>query len=470
MKQIKALLLLLATSASALAADITLKPGQLQGLLDKMTDESSLKISGTMDARDIAALEKMPASVTVLDLSDVKIASLTTSSRQYFGRTLFNEGEIPAYSFFKSGVETIILPKELSVIGDGAFAGSSITSITIPEGVTSLGDYAFYGCISLETAKLPKSVAAIGKGAFENCSSLSGIDLSSTSVAAIPEKCFAGCQNLTELNIPGSTTFIGREAFSHSGIKELNLGNVEAFDSYALSGMQDLKYLTINPESKIGDGMLMDNTHLASVEGVPERVPDYFAANCIELMTETLKNAFELGKYSFANTKAPETLFLPAYITKIERGALSGLSTITKIDVTALENNIPEVDATSFEGLSQQDIVLWVDDNSFEAWEAHPVWRLFQIMSNSQTGVDEMEADIDSSDISIRCAGGLLIVESPYNIIDLRVFTTDGRMAYVATPGQTRVEIETTGLPSGVAIVTASDEKGNTKTISLLLR
>lgn len=471
MKKIKIFLLSLASSIGAIAADIDVTPGQLESLLGDAKDQTELKLKGIIDARDLAALEKLPGTVKNLDLSEVKIASLSMPDRKYFGRTLFSEGEIPAYTFFKSGVTTLLLPSETSIICEGAFAGSNIEQIVIPEGITALGDYAFYGCPNLTSVTLPSTLRTIGKGAFGNCMELKTLDLSNTAVTEIPERAFAGSMELKELKLPASVRKVGREAFTHTAIESLNLSGATEFEPYALSGMPFLAELTINPEAELGDGLLMDNTSLSSLTGVPELVPAYFAANCGSLATSTLNNASELGAYSFANTLSPEegTLIIDGSITAIRRGALSGLNGIEKIDVCALEDRIPEVEENSFEGLNQQDIVLWVTDDSFEKWEADPVWSLFMVKSANKTGIDEIGAE-STDNISIALRGGMIVVESPSVISDVRIYTTDGRIAYVASPWQERVEIETASLPSGILIVAASDEDGNAKTVSLLVR
>lgn len=453
-----------------MAADLDVTPGQLSSLLaDGMKGQTELKLKGRIDARDLAALENLSSDIKTLDLSEVKIEALTMPSRKYFGRTLFSEGEIPAYTFFKSGVTTLILPADVTAICDGAFAGSSIEEIVIPEGITSLGDYAFYGCPELKSVSLPKSLKTIGKGTFGNCLVLKSLDLSQTALTEVPERAFAGSLELKEVELPKTVERIGREAFSHTAIKALSLSQVKKFDDYALSGMPWLESLTINPHAEISEGLLMDDISLLSLTEVPEMVPDYFAANCGSLQTSVAGKSETLGKYSFANTLAPEVLTLPGFLTAIERGAFSGLNSIKKIDVSALEDKIPAVDEFTFEGLDQEEIVLWVSDETFSLWESHPIWGLFQVMSTSNTGVDEITADA-SRNIRIGVSNGMVVIEAPSVLTDVRIYTADGRMAYVATPGRDKVEIDTATLPSGVVIVAASDEEGNSKTLSIMLR
>lgn len=471
MKHIITVFLAVAASISAFAVDLNVSSGQLESLISggSLNAESSLKLTGTIDARDLAAMEKLPSSMKSLDLSGVKINALSMPNRRYFGRTLFANGEIPAYTFFKTGLETLTLPADASIICEGAFAGSSLTSIVIPEGVTELGDYAFYGCGDLVSVTLPSSLQKIGKGVFGNCQKLESINLSATTVKEIPERAFSGSVSLKSLSLPAGILKIGREAFSNTAVTSLSLQGVNEFEAYALSGMTRLESLAINPDAIIGDGLLMDNISLASLSGMPEFVPDYFAANCQQFDTQSVNQASSLGKYSFANTLAPEELFLPAFIEKIERGAFSGLSNIKKIDVTALEDRVPEVDEFTFEGIDQPEIVLWVDDAAFDLWEGDPVWRLFKVMSVNQTGIEKVDQELAES-IAIKVKGGVLTVDSSSPVTDLRVFTSDGKVAYVASPGREHVEVETAALPQGVVVVVAKDQLGSSKTVSFMLK
>ena len=469
MKHIKIFLLSLASSISALGADITVSPGQLEGLLEGVKNQTELRLRGSIDARDLAALENLSTGIKSLDLSSVTINGLIMPTRKYFGKTLFKEGEIPPYTFFKANTSTILLPANMTIVGEGAFAGAEITEITIPSGVTTIEDYAFYGCPNLKKINLPSTLTYIGKGAFGNCLALETVDLSESSITEIPDRAFAGAVMLEAVKLPAGVKKVGREAFSHTRINSLNLSNVSEFEAYALSSMPFLTSLSINPDAEIGDGLLMDDISLASLTGMPEFVPDFFAANCSEYEVSGMKNASTLGKYSFANTKTPEALVIGSRLSKIDRGALSGLSGITKIDVVALEGNLPSVDEFSFEGITPADIILLVNDDFINLWKSDPIWGTFQVQPGGLTRIEEIESD-DNKGINIAYRQGIITVDSASAISDIRIFTAEGRTAYVASPATVHAEIETDNLPAGILVVTATDEDGNTTTLSLYMK
>ena len=469
MKRINIVLVSLASASVAMAADVTITSGQLSSLINdgSLQSEVSLKLTGHIDARDLAAIEKLPESIKTLDLSATTIDGLVMSSREYFGRSLFKEGEIPAYTFFKSPIETLLLPAQVSAIGEGAFAASQLKSIIIPEGVTAISDYAFYGCPALESISLPATLTSLGKGSFGNCTSLKQISLAGTQIEEIPERAFAGAVQLNSIVLPADLRKVGREAFSHTMLANLDLSNVVEFEPFALSGMPYLENLSINSKATMPVGLLMDDTSLISLTGAPEIIPDYFAANCTSLDTQTaVTNAITMGKYAFANNTIEELILSPG-LRSLDQGVISGMTNLKRIDASSLKGEIPEVDETTFEGIVQENVILYVTDDDFHLWKADPVWRLFFLMSDTKVGVDNPVAPVESG-ITIALRGNMLVMESPEYINDVRIYTTDGRMLFTANPVDTRFELATDNFPSGVLVVVAGDAAGNKKNVSIL--
>jgi len=78
--------------------------------------------------------------------------------------------KIGAHSFDSVRAQSIILPKTVKTIEDGAFHGCSfMTEINIPNGVTSIGVDVFNRCYALEEITIPASVTHIGTDAFFWC-------------------------------------------------------------------------------------------------------------------------------------------------------------------------------------------------------------------------------------------------------------------------------------------------------------
>ena len=75
-----------------------------------------------------------------------------------------------------AGCKNSTIPKSVTSIGSGAFAGcSTLISLTIPESITSIGDGAFQSCTGLTSVSIPESVTSIGNYAFQGCNSLTSV-------------------------------------------------------------------------------------------------------------------------------------------------------------------------------------------------------------------------------------------------------------------------------------------------------
>ncbi len=108
---------------------------------------------------------------------------------------------------------TVIIPKEVMVIGEKAFAGSKIESVVLPSGLKRIENYAFEDCENLTCVLIPDGVETIGKCAFANCKHLKEVVLPYT-VTSIESGAFAACKELRIIYIPPSVKNIGDGAFA----------------------------------------------------------------------------------------------------------------------------------------------------------------------------------------------------------------------------------------------------------------
>ena len=294
---------------------------------------------------------------------------------------------IKAYGDWDSGgfrvrgnIESVILPKGLTIIGSCAFYGcSSLTSITIPDSVTSIGDYAFAGCSSLTSITIPDSVTSIEWNAFRDCSGLKSVKvankycydyfkklgisditfivstleeyeeaqkLGATKLAIDSNSKYASedglClidngklilfigKDLTEYTIPESVTSIGEEAFY---------------------GCSSLKSITI-PDSVtyIGESVFEDCSSLTSIT-IPNSVTsiEYGAfAECSSLTSITIpESVTSIGNCAFQGCSSLTSVTIPDSITSIGWGAFLGCSSLTSITIP---NSVTSIGEYAFYG------------------------------------------------------------------------------------------------------------------------
>ncbi len=460
--------LMLASSlvASISAYTLELTPGALGGKLASLPAETTLTLTGSADARDIASLSDLPSSYRTLDLSGLSIQELKASAPVLDNRTYFPAGEIPPYAFFKSGLSQIILPSGLTKIGAGAFAHSSLTSVAIPEGVTSLGDYAFYGCESLKSVSLPKTLASVGTAVFASNPALTDIHPERTALSALPERTFAGCSSLADLLL-GSIQVIGPEAFQGTAITTLDLSGVRSFGDYALAGMPKLTEVTLNDKASLGKGLLMDDSALKRVNTSLADVPGLFAANCRLLQVDNiLEGTSKVGNYAFANAAA-DTIMLGPSVTSLGEHAFSGISNLSFIEAESLGANVPDVQDNTFSGVDPAAVTLHVADFTEDAWRSHPVWSQFDIKSNGSVGIDSATASTDAISVAIRARH--IIIEAPAPLTDVAVYSADGTLVGRWAPDSEAARISLEDLPAGIVVVNARTADAE-RTVKLMAR
>ena len=212
-------------------------------------------------------------SVKTNDKYDSADASLNTADATVYympsslKKVTITGGEIKESAFYGvSTLEEIILPSDITYIGDHAFTGcTNLKAINIPKTVKHIYQYAFSDCTALKKInfdndseltyigkgvfsgctklgsnsvstsipplKLP-NITVLGEKAFEDCSSLMGIDLSNTSITVIDTSTFDKCSSLEKV-ILKDTMAIRTGAFTNcTKLKKEGIVNGEGVEIY----------------------------------------------------------------------------------------------------------------------------------------------------------------------------------------------------------------------------------------------
>ena len=128
--------------------------------------------------------------------------------------TFFQVTEIADSAFYKSKMKfsKLFYPRKLKRIGDLAFVGCSLESVAFPYGI-EFGIAVFANCRNLRDA----STWSLSPQMFFNCTSLTSVTLYGR-IDKIADEAFNGCSSLTSFNFPSSLHYIGRYAFSETGL------------------------------------------------------------------------------------------------------------------------------------------------------------------------------------------------------------------------------------------------------------
>jgi len=119
----------------------------------------------------------------------------------------------------------------LTTIGSGAFTGTSITSIVFPSKLESIPSFLFNNVTTLTNVKFEsggKNIASIGSGAFAN-TRISSIIIPAN-VERIYGNAFRNIRTLTTVHIPDGITRIAQGAFANNpALVNLTFDNSEAY-------------------------------------------------------------------------------------------------------------------------------------------------------------------------------------------------------------------------------------------------
>ena len=310
-------------------ADLIFDAGTRPVLVAKLT------LTGTLNDADFTCMRK-----TMTSLVDVDLSGITNTSGVNFNG--------------KARLVRIILPTNLTSIGDDAFYGcSSLTSVTIPNSVMSIEYRAFEGCSSLTSVTIPNSVTSIGDGAFAHCSSLTSVTIGN-SVTSIGIHAFDDCSSLTSITIGNSVTSIGGSAFiGCSSLTSVTIPNsVTSIEGHTFYGCSSLTSVTI--------GNSVTNIGWNAFEG------------CSSLASVTIPNSVtSIGEWAFAGCSSLTSIIIPNSITSIGDNAFYGCSLTS---ITCLGTTPPEA---SDLGANTSTCKLIVPHSAYNAYIRHTYWGQF---------------------------------------------------------------------------------------------
>lgn len=119
-----------------------------------------------------------------------------------------------------NGMESVVLPKNLKVIGKQAFEYNNFTEVPLADGLTTIGESAFHGNM-LTKVEIPDSVSDMGMGAFA-MNNITELKLSK-SVTVIPQSAFSMNIRMESITIPDTVTEIGQMAFAGARLTSLTI-------------------------------------------------------------------------------------------------------------------------------------------------------------------------------------------------------------------------------------------------------
>ncbi|HFU3982293.1 TPA: leucine-rich repeat protein [Streptococcus suis] len=225
--------------------------------LKKVTIPKSIKELGSGVFGEIDTLKEAHVA------RDFVGGDATFSGSSILEKVTFEEGRtaIPSEFLANTGVKEVILPKELKVIGSGAFRSTNnLKEIDLGDKLEEIRAEAFQYS-GLTHVTLPDSLTFFGYRAFANSSFLREVKLPET-LTTVPEEAFRDT-GLTSLTLPSSVTDIARDAFANAKISKIDFStNLESIGDGAFRGNLFEKLELPKSLKELGYSAFSDNKNL----------------------------------------------------------------------------------------------------------------------------------------------------------------------------------------------------------------
>ena len=270
-----------------------------------------------------------------------------------------------------------------------AFFNPYVSQVPIPAGITTIADSAFYGCLLNDTVRIPASVTSIGAVAIYPMCYIKGYVVDAANpvydsrggcnalietatntlvagcestvipgnVTSIADNAFMGVEGLTYINIPPSVTEIGKNAFVHTGLKEIVLpAGLAELKQYTFQYCSNLRSVAL-PASLTTIGMAA-LSHCAFEELV---IPDSVVAS---------------GAYAFDCNRHLEKVVIGAGCRAIGDCAFDGCHKLATVVSRIPAHALFEVNNNVFGNISK-DCVLYVPKGAAAAYKNTHGWAGF---------------------------------------------------------------------------------------------
>lgn len=143
---------------------------------------------------------------------NLKVIKVSHSNKVYDSRGNCNAIINSNLGVLHTSCPKTIIPSNIEIIGDFAYAGSCIVSLIIPDNIKTIGANAFMDCRRLQYISFPNTLERIGEKAFSGCNALNIIDIP-PGIERIGSGTFKDCLSLEYINMPSSIADISDDAF-----------------------------------------------------------------------------------------------------------------------------------------------------------------------------------------------------------------------------------------------------------------
>ena len=274
---------------------------------------------------------------------------------------------IGKYAFCKcEKLIEIILPDQLSSIGEGAFYHCIYLECVknFSNGLTNIEKCAFGGCFRLYEFEFPNSLEVIGECAFDGCGFLNSITIPA-SVKIIGKYAFRSCIYLDGITVDDSNTNYSSEG---GVLFDKNKTVLKQYPgSYCATNIKRDPYIVPETVKYIEDYAFSYCSKLFSVE-IPEGVENignYAFTGCCRLESIKIPSSVKhIGEYAFAECKSLNSVTIPDGITSIKNGTFFDAD----LESIIIPNSVTNIEANAFyECYKLEEIIVSAENRNYKS-------------------------------------------------------------------------------------------------------
>ena len=230
---------------------------------------------------------------------------------------------------YRSQITSISLPAGLTRISKYAFNNCKMQEVVIPDNVTFIGDGAFAFCSELQTVTLPKTPTEIQSRAFNGCNQLVSVKVNNPVPDAIDATVFSNRTNAT-LYVPAGSKEAYEAADYWTEFKEIietgvsgQCGENLYWRFYSSTGelaitgtgaMYDYTPSDLAPWKELLDKI----TSLSLPDGLTH-IGKYAFSNCVALATATIpQSVTSIGNFAFISCRSLTDIAIPQGVTILQ--------------------------------------------------------------------------------------------------------------------------------------------------------
>ena len=270
-------------------------------------------------------------------------------------------------AFIESGLETLIVPKSVQIIGEHAFTYTKVSKVTVlcenatigigafsgceslveaelSEGITDIGAQSFYYCVKLSKIKIPRGVTELKYDVFKDCKNLETVEVHDK-LTKIGGFTFAGCGKLASFDFTHITE-LGDRTFENCGFKELKIpGTLKNLGSFAFHWCRELESAELGDGIEVIRGPFAECSALKSVK-MPSTLKKIAGGSdfncCSALQAIDLPHGLEeIASYAFDRTPL-KSITIPDSVTKLGEGIFLSCGALESVTLPKELKTIPD--------------------------------------------------------------------------------------------------------------------------------